>query len=89
MKKNIDDFRKQIDLIDDQLINLLAKRLLIVRKVGKWKKQRNLPALDRNRWQKVLTDKMKRVKKLNINPELIKKIYEAIHEEALKIEKNL
>jgi len=89
MINRLDDFRKQIDLIDDQIVNLLNKRMIVVKKIGKWKRKKRIKPFDRVRWQKVLTDKIKKAKKLSINPELVEKIYRAIHEEALKVEEKI
>lgn len=79
MKNQLDDFRKQIDEIDGQIVSLLAERMKIVKKIGAFKKQRNIPPLDPARWQEVIKTKKG----------FIKKIWEIIHEEALKIEKKL
>ena len=79
MKKQLDDLRKQIDEIDTAIVNLLAKRMKVVEKVGKYKKENNLPPLDKSRWQEVIKSKKG----------FVKKIYNIIHEEALKIEKSL
>lgn len=79
MKNQLDGFRKQIDEIDTAIVNLLVKRMKVVEKVGKYKKENNLPPLDKKRWQEVIKTKKG----------FIKKIWEIIHEEALRIEKNL
>lgn len=76
MKNKLDGLRKQIDEIDESIINLLAKRMKIVKKVGLLKKKQNIPAFDSVRWQKVIKSKKG----------FIKKIWEIIHKEALKIE---
>ncbi len=86
MKNQLDEFRKQIDVIDDSIVNLLAKRMKVVKKVGIFKKQINMPPLDPTRWQQVLTSKMEKAKSLGLDPEMVKRIYNIIHEEALKIE---
>ena len=79
MKTQLDDFRKQIDKIDNQIVDLLAKRMKVVKKVGQLKKKNNIPVLDKSRWQKVIKSKKG----------FVQKIYNIIHEEALKIEKSL
>lgn len=79
MKKQLDGFRKQIDTLDEQIVNLLAERMKVVKKVGVFKKQQNIPPLDPARWQKIIKTKKG----------YVKKIWEIIHEEALKIEKTL
>lgn len=89
MKNQLDDLRKQIDFIDNQIVDLLAERFIIVKKIGKWKKEKNLPPLDKNRWRKVLINRVKKAKELGISSKLIKKIYQAIHDYALEIEKSL
>lgn len=77
--KNLESLRKQIDEIDKQIVNLLVKRMKIVKKVGLLKKNQKIPVLDPVRWQKVMKSKKG----------YIKKIWEIIHNEALKIEKSL
>ena len=79
MKTQLDDFRKQIDKIDNQIVDLLAKRMKVVKKVGQLKKKSNIPVLDKSRWQKVIKSKKG----------YIKKIYNIIHDHALEIEKSL
>jgi len=76
MNNELEFFRKQIDEVDEQIVNLLAKRMKVVEKVGKYKKENNIPPLDKKRWQEVIKTKKG----------FIKKIWEIIHEEALKIE---
>lgn len=79
MKNQLKDLRKQIDEVDNQIVDLLAKRMMVVKKIGRLKKKNNIPALDESRWQKVIRSKKG----------YFKKIYEIIHMEALKIEKKL
>ena len=77
--KNIEDLRKQIDKIDDSIVFLLAKRMKVVKKVGISKNKNNIQALDKSRWQKISKSKKG----------YIKKIWEIIHDEALKVEKQI
>jgi chorismate mutase len=85
----LDEFRQEIDAVDKQIISLLAKRFEIVRKVGAYKAERNIPPLDQERWREVLLSKMKQAKLLNLSEALVKDIYERIHKEALKLEKKV
>jgi len=85
----LDFYRDQIDKIDRKLIELLAKRFRIVGEIGQLKRDVGLPPLDKKRWQQVLKTRMEWGEKQGIDSILIKKIYQLIHKEALKIEKNL
>lgn len=77
MKNQLDDLRKQIDKIDESIVNLLSKRIEIVKRIGGLKKKNNIPVLDKLRWQKIIRSKKG----------YVKKIWEIIHSEALKVEK--
>ncbi len=73
---NLKDTRQQIDEIDNQIIYLLEKRLKIVKKIKKYKKN----IIDLNREKKIL-DK--------INSQYIKDIYKTILKNSRKIQRNL
>lgn len=51
------DFREQIDLIDDELVKLFAKRMEVSSKIARFKKEKSLPVLDVKRER----DKLKAV----------------------------
>ncbi|UDE94561.1 chorismate mutase [Carnobacterium viridans] len=50
----LEQYRKDIDEIDQELTRLFELRLNTVLKVGRYKKQRNLPVLDASREQAVI-----------------------------------
>lgn len=79
MKNQLESLRKQIDEIDKSIVNLLAKRMKVVKEVGQLKRENSIPILDKSRWQKVI----------KLKEGYVKKIWEIIHLEALKIEKNI
>ena len=79
MGTKLEELRKQIDEIDEQIVSLLAKRMKVVKTVGQLKMKNNIPILDKSRWQKIIKSKKG----------YIKKIWEIIHKEALRIEKSL
>lgn len=87
MNDTLENWRKQIDALDKELLGIVAKRMEIVRKIGNHKKLKNLPALDEERWQEVLSSKLALGELLKLPKTLVEKIYTTIHEEALKIEK--
>jgi chorismate mutase len=82
----LNDYRKSIDLLDNALVTILAERMRIVEKVGRYKKQQNIEPLKPKRWNAVLNSKKTLGKNLKVSEELIVEIYEAIHKHALKLE---
>lgn len=49
MNKDLNDLRESLDTIDQALIGLLAERFRITQKVGKYKSDHGLPAVDEAR----------------------------------------
>jgi chorismate mutase len=89
MNNQLENLRKSVDAIDDLIVELLAKRFSLIKKIGQYKKQEGLPFFDKKRWQQVLETKTKQGQALNLPKGLVKKIYEIIHQFALEIEKSL
>lgn len=81
-------YRDSIDEIDTQIIELLAKRFEVVKKVWEYKKKNNMPPLQASRWQEVLNSRKEQGLKLWINPDFIEKFWDDIHDYALELEKS-
>ncbi|MDD2917267.1 MAG: chorismate mutase [Candidatus Gracilibacteria bacterium] len=80
------DFRNQIDQIDDQLIELLAKRFEVVKQVGIYKKEHNLPPLQPGRWQEVLDKRTRKAGEFGLDATFVVDVWNRIHEYALELE---
>lgn len=89
MKKQLEDLRKEIDLTDEALLEMLAKRISLVREVGELKKTHGVAPLDEKRWKNVLQSKLTKAKVLNLSEEFVEKLYQLIHEHALDLQKHV
>lgn len=85
--RKINLYRKQIDKIDKEIIKLLGKRYLVVKKIWEEKKRVGLPALDKKRFFQVLGTRMRWAKLIGVDEVLVKNIFKLIHKQSLKIEK--
>lgn len=85
--RTLDELRKDIDTIDDEIMKLLAKRFDTVREIGKIKKEQKREPLDEQRWQSVIAKITGKAELLNMPTAVIKKIYNEIHTASLHIEK--
>jgi chorismate mutase len=88
-QQQLKHLRKIIDQCDQQIIKALAKRMKIVKKVGKLKKQHHIPSLDPKRWQHVVKTRKMLGKHLGLNSNLVEEIWEILHKEALSIEEKV
>jgi chorismate mutase len=87
MNDKLEYWRKQIDALDDQLLNILKKRTDIVIRIGNYKKTHALSLLDETRWKKVLESRLRIAEKKNISGKFIEKLYNLIHEYSLYLER--
>lgn len=88
MNDKLDDWRKQIDALDEELLHILGKRINIVREIGKYKKANGIAPLDKERWQTVLESQLSKAQLHNLSEDFIKNLYDLIHEYSLEIEAN-
>ncbi len=78
--------RNEIDMIDDQLLEILSRRMKVVEQIGEMKKKFNITILQAERSRHVFADRMRKGTQLNMNPEFLKEILKAIHNEAIRIQ---
>ncbi len=88
MNDKLEDWRKQIDALDEELLHILGKRINIVREIGKYKKANGIAPLDQKRWQVVLDSQLSKAELVNLSEDFIKKLYDLIHEYSLEVEAN-
>ncbi|GAA0076852.1 prephenate dehydratase [Clostridium sp. CTA-5] len=60
--EGLDDYRKSIDEIDKEIIELFEKRMDVVLKVGEYKKKNNLPIFNKQREDQVIEKNLKHLK---------------------------
>ena len=85
----LDSLRLTLYNLDRTLCLLLAERFKIVKRIGSYKHELQVPPLDPVRWEQVLNNKIKIAKALGVSVPLTKEIFNAIHEVSLSIEKNI
>lgn len=76
--------RQEIDQIDTQLIQIIAQRMEVVKKIGQHKKENNIQTLQPNRWQTILDSRQKIAEELNLPSDLVLDIFEVIHKMAIQ-----
>ncbi len=76
--------RRQIDDVDEHLLELLAKRMRISREIGVYKKEHNMPILQAPRYGKILEDRAKAGAAMDLNPDFVQAILKNIHGESVR-----
>lgn len=87
--ENLTTLRQQIDQIDNDLIELLSKRMRISREIGTYKQEHNMPVFQAGRYDDVLRSRMKSASNMGMNGSFIKDVFQAIHEESVRQQLNI
>ena len=78
--------RSDIDKLDHQMLTLIKKRLDLVIKIGKIKKENNLKIRDLKREKEVLEKIIRKANTLSLSPIFVKKIWQIFFKESYKSE---
>lgn len=81
--ESLEALRKQIDQVDDQLLELLAKRMRISREIGTYKKEHNLTVVQTVRYSEILEKRGAQGSLCGMTSSFIRDIFEHIHEESV------
>lgn len=80
----LEQLRQKIDLLDTQLIEMMAERFQIVNQVGEYKREHNLAVFQPGRWQDVMGSRIKSGIQKGMTEKFMKNMLFAIHEESVK-----
>lgn len=76
--------RSEIDDIDDELLQLLARRMNVSSQIGEYKRQHGLTVVQMDRWKRILSEHLETGSRLGLSKELIEKVFEDIHQASIK-----
>jgi len=76
--------RKKVDELDYELLDVLKRRLMVSKEIGKFKRKNGLMIRDRKREKEILVDK---IEKSSLSGEFVKKLFKLILNESRRIQK--
>lgn len=82
--EGIVQLRKQIDEIDNQLMELLSKRMRVCREIGYYKKEHNMTVLQTSRYNEILDKRGAQGTLCGMSSDFVAKVFEGIHEESVR-----
>jgi chorismate mutase len=85
----LNNLRNQIDRLDNELIHTLKLRKDVVEKIANAKIEQKITALQRNRFDQFMKERMDAGKSLGLEESFIKEIFDAIHDQSVKLQTDL
>lgn len=84
LHEQLNQFRNEINKLDDKVLELLAERMRIAEEIGKYKKDHDITILQTNRWNEILERLSQQCSMLGLSENFIKQYFEVIHLESIK-----
>ncbi len=85
----LETIRKEIDFLDNELLKIITKRMALMPEIVKIKKELNLPIHQPKREASLLAERMAVAKSLDLDPEMVKKLFQLIVANARKIQEEI
>ena len=86
MDKRILELRQKIDTLDEEIIQLLKKRMEISKEVGKLKEKLDIPVEDMGREQEII-DRLTQQAGINLSEEQLIRIFTAVFKSSKQIQR--
>lgn len=85
----LQDLRNIIDELDEELLQLVKKRIEIIEQIGEYKKENNVSAFQLERWMEILRSRTQSGLDKKLNKEFVEKFCQLLHEESIRVQTEL
>ncbi len=82
--ESLSSLRNQIDEIDDEILEIIAKRMRVSREIAEYKKEHDMQVLQTGRYDEILTKRSLEGKDMGLDEGFVKTVFEAIHSESVR-----
>lgn len=76
--------RQHIDGIDNELLEVLSKRMGISRQIGQYKREHRMSAVQAGRYNDIMRSRIKLGEEMGMGAEFLRTLFLAIHDESVR-----
>lgn len=87
--ENIAILRRQIDDIDNQIIDIIAKRMRVCREIGQYKKDHDMTIVHAQRYSEIIEKREQQGDMLGVDKDFISNIFGLLHQESVRQQMNI
>lgn len=80
---HLEELRTEIDKLDGELLQILAKRMEIIDEIGDYKCENDITILQMKRWANIINDRLSIGENMNLDRKFLRKILNLIHRESI------
>jgi len=85
----LEELRSEIDKLDEELVDILSRRMMIVDEIGRYKKENRITILQLKRWNQIINEWVTTGEKLGLRRDFILKLLDAVHDESIQRQINV
>jgi len=85
----LDNLRQQINQLDNEMVQLLGRRMQVAEQIGLYKKENNITILQAGRWQEIVERACAQGEQVGLSREFITRYLEAVHMESINRQKRI
>lgn len=82
--ERLNDLRRAVDHMDDQLLDILQERFAVIDQIGAHKREHHLSVFQSDRWKDVMESRTQKGIQKNLSEKFMKELLYCIHEESVK-----
>jgi chorismate mutase len=82
--EDLSDLRRQIDELDNQLLELLAKRMRVSKEIATFKKEHSMTVVQTGRYDEIMNKRVAQAAEMGMDKDFMRVVLEAIHEESVR-----
>jgi len=80
----LEELRSEIDKLDGELMQLLAKRMDVIEQIGHYKKENNITILQLKRWKHIIDDRLAIGTNMGLDRNFLLQLLELVHETSIQ-----
>ena len=85
----LEELRTEIDKLDGELLQILAKRMEIIDEIGEYKLDNDITILQMKRWAGIINDRLAIGTHLGLEEKFLKKLLNLIHKESINRQEDI
>ena len=88
-KHLLDEIREGIDDVDKEIVDIISKRIELVKKIGEFKKEQDLTTFQVDRWNEVFKSRIDWAIEKGLEKDFIKDLYKVIHLGSINVQNKI
>lgn len=82
--ENLALLRQRIDECDNELLEVLSRRMAVAREIGQYKKEHNMQVVQAQRYSTMMSQRHNQAEELGMSGDFIETVMQAVHEESVR-----